>query len=641
MKAVRCEPFDVAPGMRHVIRLPASLRTLPSRCKVALTRGRRVHFRSQTDSSAAFEVDIPGDAVQGVYKIVVTRPDGTKSSLGESVRVIDPAAHQGVVIPEYERWLYLVDRGGVPMKDVGGGLGYVRHPLVATYYALHFIGGSPPAVPEQVRERLLGETLEWLVSQCRAGPEGSLLVAHHFPLAAYGLPSGWISGLTQGRFAEVCARMFIRTRDPAWRDRARAACRLMAVPVRDGGLLAIDRFGDCCIEEYPIEPPNWALNGIGSAIASLRKLDDTVGIDGATDLIARVAESLDRKMDLFDCPDVPGSRVQLALPYSITLTPPKGNASVRIRGIEVTRPDGVTGPLDLVRAFAESLERGECRLEDGFVALAGRPASFALTLDGNRDPLRASTEARHRIRFRWESAPRGAIGIAVACGTHRVDLPSAEPDPRSVCSTLEFDANGFVPGGVGRIARYDETYHETNLIWMSDISGGGARPRSRHAMRRWVLSFCTGEGRVPVRPSDTTRAAIARAVEERSAGSSVQSRLERALLLEALGNEHADGGCRVEAVSPRIFGPGEVRVVRVLGIGFMGDEGALWEPAGGGPGGRAECRLVAGDELEVILPPELRGPVRLLVQRAGHTMREEQIELQGASAALESMEVRS
>lgn len=637
----RCEPFDLCPGRRHSIRLPAAVaRTIPARCPVALTRGRRVCFRSRTDSTGAFEIEVPGDAVQGAYKVVVTLPDGSKTSFAESVRIIDPARHQGVVVPEYERWLYLVDREGVPMKDVGGDIGYVRHPLVAIYYALHFIAGSPKSLEAGVRDRLLLATVDWLVGQCRTGPGDSLLLEHRFPLAAYGLPAGWISGLTQGRFAEVCARMFARTRDPAWRDRARAACRIMFVPVREGGLLAVDRFGDCCIEEYPIEPPNWALNGIGSAIASLRKLDESVGIDGASLLIARVADSLDRKMDLFDCPDAPGSRVQLALPYSVTITPPKGVSSIRIDGIEATGPDGVPCELDLAAAFAESLEREECLLEGGSLVMSGRPASFALTLDGNRDARLARTEALHRIRFRWGVTGRGTLALSVACGRRRAELPPVEVGPRCVADTVVFDANAVVPGGVGRIARHDETYHETNLIWMCDISGGGCRPRSRHAMRRWVLSFCTGEGRVPVRASDATRAAIVRAIEARSDPQTARASLERELLAEALDNRHSAGGARVEAVTPRAVDASRPSF-RVLGIGFTGDESADWSVEGGAAGGQAACRLVSGDELEVLLPPHARGRVRLSVRRSGEVLSEDRVEVLEGSAVPGMHEVTS
>lgn len=99
----RCEPFDLCPGRRHSLRLPAAVaRTIPARCPVVLTRGRRVCFRSRTDSTGAFEIEVPGDAVQGAYKVVVTLPDGSKTSFAESVRIIDPARHQGVVVPEYE-----------------------------------------------------------------------------------------------------------------------------------------------------------------------------------------------------------------------------------------------------------------------------------------------------------------------------------------------------------------------------------------------------------------------------------------------------------------------------------------------------------------------------------------------------------
>jgi hypothetical protein len=583
---------------------------------------------------------VPSNSVQGIYKVVLALPDGRKTALAESVRIIDPERHQGVVVPQYERWLYLVDRDGIPMKDVGGDLGYVRHPLVATYYAMCLVAGSPPELGPDVRERMLQRILDWLLSQCEPGPNDSLLVRNGFPLASYGLQGGWISGLTQGRFAEVCLWMFKATGDATWRDRARAACRIMFVPVREGGLLAVDRFGDCCIEEYPIEPPNWALNGIGSAIASLRKIDQAIGIEGAERLILRVADSLDHKMDLFDCPDAPGSRVQLALPYSVTMAPSKGIGTIRIDGIEVSGPDGIPVHLDLPRAFADSIERGECGLEGGSMTLTGRQTSFAVTLDGNRDPRLACDRTPHTIRFRWRAVGQGRVALWIACGHHKAELPSVHLESGGDENTVAFDATQVVPGGIGRIARFDETYHETNLIWMHDISGGGMRPRSRHAMRRWVLSFCTGLGRVPVCADDAMRADIERAMAEREASASSRSVLERTLLAEAAANQASGGGACVEAVTPRVLDITRP-VVRVLGIGFTGVESADWSIDGEVEGGDAACRLVAGDEIQVTLPAQARGEVRLTVRRSGVVLAEERILIQEVGAMQGMREVSS
>jgi hypothetical protein len=619
----RCEPFDVAPGAAHLVRLPPRVRGgVPAGSTVTFVRGRRIHARARSGRDGAVSVALPVGAVQGVYKAVVTTPDGTKIVCPEALRVIDPARHEGVVIPDYDRWHYLLGSDGVPIKDIGGDVGYVRHPLVATYYALHFIAGSPSDMPERERSRRLGVIVDWLVAQSVPGPRGSLCLPNRFPLPGYGLAPGWISGLTQGRFADVCVRMFQRTKDSAWRDRARAACRAMFVPVSEGGLLAIDRFGDCCIEEYAIEPPNWALNGIGSAIASLRHVHQAVGLDGAEDLIDRVAASLDRKMDLFDCPDVPGSRVQLALPYSVTLSADKGLSSISIDALALTGPDLVQRSLVPADAFAESIDRGECRVEAGNVVFTGRSASFALVLDGNRDARKSATAAPHGLELRWNAIGRGSMTATVACGKKVVELARTDVLPGSGVLRVSFDANTLVPGGVGRIARYDETYHETNLIWMSDISGGGARPRSRHAMRRWVLSFCTGVGRVPVRCGEELRLAIDRAIAGRCGLATPSAVLERELLRESKENSR-DGGAVVEAVSPSVI-VGAPAEFRVLGIGFAGDEKVAWTAADGSTG-EARVRVLGGDELLVSLLAAPIGALRITVRRGGAVLAEETI----------------
>ena len=238
VSAARCTPFDVTPGAAHAVRLPETASSsVPPGSQVSFVRGRRIAFGAACRDDGSLALDVPSDAVQGVYKALVLRPDGTKCTFASALRVIDPARHQGVVVPEYDRWHYLVDADGIPMKDMGGTTGYVRHPLVATYYAFHFIQGTPEEMEPAERDRRLARIMEWLLAECEPGPAGSLVLRHRFELPGYGMAAGWISGLTQGRVAELCARMFVRTQDPAWRERAIALCRVMFVPVAAGGLL--------------------------------------------------------------------------------------------------------------------------------------------------------------------------------------------------------------------------------------------------------------------------------------------------------------------------------------------------------------------------------------------------------------------
>ncbi len=592
---------------------------------MSFVRGKTVHFAAVSDEGALVPLEVAPESVHGVYKAVVVRPDRSKVVLPNALRVIDPDRHQGVVVAEYDRWSYLVDSEGIPMKDMGGAIGYVRHPLVSTYYAFHFIEGMPADMDPAEREHRLARIMDWLVAGCEPGPSGSLVLRHDFPLPGYGLAAGWISGLTQGRFAELCARMFLRTGEPVWRERAVAACRVMFVPVAAGGLLAQDRFGDCCIEEYPIEPPNWALNGIGSALSSLRAVHEAVHVEGAAALIDRVAGSLDRKMELFDCPDVPGSRVQLTLPYAITVRPPASAMPVRVAGIDMCGPDGSWRQVEVESAFADSLGRGECRLEGSSVVIDSGAASFLMPLDANRDPRVAGTEVVHECRIRWSGASAGPVRLTLSSGRRSVPLATVEVGASAGTAMFRFDANAVVPGGVGRIARFDEAYHETNLVWMSEISAGGSRPRSRHAMRRWVLSLCTGIGRVPFRCDPGIESRIMRSMDDRRDAVAPQRRLERELLGEALRNTGPGGTARVESVSPREFGPGSSPEITVLGIGFDGSESVEWRSLDDGSGGKAEAAVISGDEIRAVLPPQAHGRVHLIVRNGDSILCDEDL----------------
>ena len=631
----RFEPFRLRRGTQQSIKLV--LGAFDGHAKVVATRGRARYFETtlqrDADGDEFVSLDIPPDAIEGYYTLVVTPVDGKPIVIRNAFMVLDPQHHNGryPMLDEYEKWGYVIADDGIPMKDVSGAVGFVHHPLVVTYffvvYNQHF--NRDPS-RKGYRDGVL-RLLEWLKSAVSEGPQNSLLVRHSFALESFDLAPGWISGLTQGRVAECFLIGADITGNQEYRQLAARMMEIFHVPVSDGGLLATDKLGHVSIEEYPSEPASWALNGIGSAIASLEKIAHAIQIDWADDLIERVCDSLEAKISLFDAPDYPGSKVQLALKRRLgfSFRPDKISEAV------ITKAAG-----KLIRSKPMSDEQQKVNLyevkftpplSDPYtVSLCpnGRDASCGIDLhpapvwrdsfiDGNIDANNSARSQKTSVGIDIEVDRSGVFALhrkeaegdmvvfeqRLNAGRHRIET--------------QVDWNDVYRGGVGRIARFDEYYHETNLAWMWCISRYGTKPRLAFAARRWLLSFYLGIGRLPhdgaavdVTPLEIELRLISKELE--NFAGDVQSPAIRArkckvetleFLLSSLRGE-LPATC--EFAMPCIVMNDDIVRVQVFGHGFKGDERAI--PTEDNFSFRAcELTKVSGDEviIECKLPEKI------------------------------------
>lgn len=113
----------------------------------------------------------------------------------------------------------------------------------------------------QKEVNLVEEIIEQLVSShhCEEKDNGIFLV-HDFYNPIYGLKPGWLSGMAQGMFASVCARLFAITQKQMYREYACKAVNAMVRLISNGGCRISEK--EWWFEEYVDKRRNsFVLNG--------------------------------------------------------------------------------------------------------------------------------------------------------------------------------------------------------------------------------------------------------------------------------------------------------------------------------------------------------------------------------------------
>jgi hypothetical protein len=476
--------------------------------------------------------------------------------------------------------------------------------------------------------------LEWLETQLSDGPHDSLLVRHAFPLESFDLPPGWISGLTQGRVAEAFLQGWKRFVLERYRTYAERLLKVFTFDVKEGGLLAHDADGNVCIEEFPTNPPLWALNGIGSAIASLENVAHEVGVHWSNDTIERVRQSMQNKIRMFDYPDYPGSKVQLTLKHRIGFRwEPKPTAppTVPAEAVEVSVPDPTEeaataapppaapppAPTARVNALIARPPLSEpyamARFDaNGAEIVSGKILWFDALLDGNHNSADDSAPRTTRLELSVDAEGDGRLALLVKDGVKEIEALAFDLAAGTAKVAAEVDWSALIERGVGRVAKFDEYYHETNLVWMWRLAGYGALAETLHVARRWLWSFTTGRGRLPfpgeevdlsqvekLLAADDADLAILERWDERSPKyAAKRTKVESLRFLTALLRGEVEPEC-VYLHPKRIVGRAAA-AFSVYGYGFHGDERVELAVDGTAlPQDAFSCASLSGDEIVV------------------------------------------
>jgi hypothetical protein len=424
--------------------------------------------------------------------------------------------------------------------------------------------------------------------------------------------------LTQGRVAEVFVTAWKQSEDRKYLDYAERLCRIMSVPVPEGGLLASDVQGNVAIEEFSTEPPHWALNGIGSAINSLEHVANFVDMPWEQGLIERVCKSIDAKIDLFDDPDYPGSRVQLAIKYDLSLKlVPSGFLAA-----------AGEGALTLRRAWMKPWFSPEFEMDVAHAEFDKKSGAvkFESILDANRDPQDAVSRPQTTLTFDVATAGAGMLVLATSHNGEEVHLGEVPVGAGDQHVTFNFDVAERLPRGIGRVAKFNETYHETNLAWMWQLSRYGAERRNAFVARRWLYSFLSGKGRMPLAGStfDQSKLLARKALRANSASAESDlpaarsARAEIATIEQILSLASAGVAASLSHLTPSMVPNDRPVTVRLYGFGFNGSETvSILSASGDVLVPDAGARVVSGDEITVELANLPIGEARLRVIHDG------------------------
>lgn len=198
-------------------------------------------------------------------------------------------------VDEYERRALMPLRnllvtGATENRSVNDGITITRYATGAAINPVHVANTVRLSVLAVLDEDERGGQPE-LPRETRAGV---LRVASHFRQAAefreyagrrfavwsygfewptYGLPSGWVSGMAQGRGIEVALAGYLLEGDSAYLNLARQAAEALRVPIASGGA-AVPVEGGLWFEEYahPEVAPPRVLNGHIYALEALHHL---------------------------------------------------------------------------------------------------------------------------------------------------------------------------------------------------------------------------------------------------------------------------------------------------------------------------------------------------------------------------------
>jgi len=157
---------------------------------------------------------------------------------------------------------YPKDAAGVPMVDIGRGIGLRHNPVTIAQFGLSRL----QAYARRVSAADLNEAaacVRWLLKNCREWKRkyGIWGWIYDYDLPFYGPKAPWISGMAQGQAISLLLRFHqIETLPDIEAVTRQAFCAFLR-SVADGGVVARFPDGAPIFEEFPTEEPSRVLNG--------------------------------------------------------------------------------------------------------------------------------------------------------------------------------------------------------------------------------------------------------------------------------------------------------------------------------------------------------------------------------------------
>lgn len=115
------------------------------------------------------------------------------------------------------------------------------------------------------------------------------------------------SGLTQAYYVEYLSKLYKLTKDEFYNQVAIKIFNSLLIPIEKGGVL-FDKNGYTALEETPLYPNQFILNGWLSAIVSLDKANNILENNNIQNLIKKNIDTLNKIIDKYDVEELNNSR---------------------------------------------------------------------------------------------------------------------------------------------------------------------------------------------------------------------------------------------------------------------------------------------------------------------------------------------
>ncbi|GAB3064469.1 D-glucuronyl C5-epimerase family protein [Virgibacillus ainsalahensis] len=145
----------------------------------------------------------------------------------------------------------------------------------------------------------------------------------------------YYSGLTQAYYAEVMAQLYVSTKTGKYKEAAKSIYNSLKIPFSEGGVFHYSSKGPS-IQEYPMSPNGYVLNGWLSAISSIKNYADLLQDDDATLFWRENLNTVCRLLPLYDAPLFSNSRYTLNGSTILKINASRGD--VELQGVNVNVP---------------------------------------------------------------------------------------------------------------------------------------------------------------------------------------------------------------------------------------------------------------------------------------------------------------
>lgn len=195
---------------------------------------------------------------------------------------------------------------GYPGKDLGGTI--ACHPIYGIYVIRDYLFQYKKTKDVKYQNAAI-QVADAAINRMRRF-KNSLVFWYKTTSVFNPTSKDYYSGLTQSYYAEVMAQLYATTNMEKYKEAAQKMYNSLKIPVLDGGVFHNSTKGPS-IQEYPMAPNGYVLNGWLSAISSVKKYGELLQCDDAADFWRENLNTICCLLPLYDAPSFVNSRYTL------------------------------------------------------------------------------------------------------------------------------------------------------------------------------------------------------------------------------------------------------------------------------------------------------------------------------------------